>query len=55
MTFDPLGETSTHVVLEHRHLERHGAGWESMRTAVGAADGWAHDLTKLAEVLGQRP
>jgi hypothetical protein len=37
-------------VLTHRHLDRHGDGWESMRDAVGS--GW--DLTRYAEVAGQR-
>jgi len=30
----------THVELEHRNLDRHGAGWEQMRDAVGSPDGW---------------
>jgi uncharacterized protein YndB with AHSA1/START domain len=31
----------TRVELEHRELQRHGDGWESMRDAVGSPDGWA--------------
>jgi hypothetical protein len=34
------------VVLTHRHLDRHGDGWQSMRDAVGS--GWS--LTRYAEV-----
>lgn len=30
----------TRVDLEHRYLARHGAGWEAMRTAVDAPNGW---------------
>src|SRR5262249_20569438 len=30
----------TRVELEHRHLERHGAGWEGVREGVGGKDGW---------------
>ena len=40
VTFTPHGDARTLVELEHRHLDRHGPGWESMRDAVGAPDGW---------------
>ena len=30
----------TRVELEHRELQRHGEGWQSMRNAIGSADGW---------------
>jgi uncharacterized protein YndB with AHSA1/START domain len=30
----------TRVELEHKHLDRHGEGWEAMRDAVGSPDGW---------------
>lgn len=30
----------TRVVLDHRHLDRHGDGWEAERDAVAADDGW---------------
>jgi hypothetical protein len=29
------------VQLEHRHLDRHGDGWEGARDGVAAPDGWA--------------
>jgi uncharacterized protein YndB with AHSA1/START domain len=50
VTFTPAGPARTHVVLTHRHLDRHGDGWESMRDAVGS--GWS--LVRFAEVAGQR-
>ena len=41
----------TRVELEHRHLERHGEGWERMRDAVGSPDGWAASLRAFAKRL----
>ena len=38
----------TRVELEHKHLDRHGDGWEAMRDAVGSPNGW--NLTHYAEV-----
>jgi uncharacterized protein YndB with AHSA1/START domain len=45
ITFTELTPERTQVVLTHRHLDRHGEGWEGMRDAVGG--GWT--LTPLAE------
>jgi uncharacterized protein YndB with AHSA1/START domain len=41
----------TSVEIEHRNLERHGEGWEALRDAVGAPDGWPLHLRRLAERL----
>lgn len=41
----------TRVELEHRNLDRHGPGWESMRDAVGHANGWAGGLERFAQHL----
>jgi uncharacterized protein YndB with AHSA1/START domain len=46
ITFTPQGDQRTLVELEHRHLDRHGDGWESMRDAVASPNGW--DLTAYA-------
>jgi uncharacterized protein YndB with AHSA1/START domain len=40
MEFVKEGPKKTRVEFEHRHLERHGAGWENMRAQVGAEGGW---------------
>lgn len=45
------GPERTRVELEHRHLDRHGEGWEQMRSAVGSPDGWGAGLSSFAEVL----
>jgi uncharacterized protein YndB with AHSA1/START domain len=43
--------TTTTVELEHRHLDRHGDGWEAMREAVGSPDGWALGLGRLVRYV----
>jgi uncharacterized protein YndB with AHSA1/START domain len=40
---DTPGQTS--VVLEHRHLDRHGDGWETL--AEGLSGGWQSDVLDL--------
>jgi uncharacterized protein YndB with AHSA1/START domain len=47
--FVPEGDTRTRVELEHRHLDRHGEGWEGMRDAVGSPEGWAIGLGRFAQ------
>jgi uncharacterized protein YndB with AHSA1/START domain len=39
----------TRVELEHRHLDRHGPGWEQMRDAVGSPGGWGRGLEAFAQ------
>jgi uncharacterized protein YndB with AHSA1/START domain len=41
----------TRVEVEHRNLERHGAGWEAVRDGVAAPDGWPLYLQRFAEVV----
>lgn len=49
MTFTAEGEQRTLIQLEHRHLDRHGDGWEAMRDAVGSPNGW--DLEPYATAI----
>jgi uncharacterized protein YndB with AHSA1/START domain len=46
------GETRTRVVLEHRHLERHGEGWEGLAGAIDSGGGWPLYLQRLTEAVG---
>jgi uncharacterized protein YndB with AHSA1/START domain len=41
----------TRVELEHRGLERHGEGYESMAAAVGSPNGWNGGLKAFARYL----
>jgi uncharacterized protein YndB with AHSA1/START domain len=45
------GPSRTRVELDHRHLDRHGDGWEQMRDAVGSPDGWQVGLRRFADRL----
>lgn len=40
ITFTSEGDGRTRVTLTHRHIERHGAGWKSLRDGLDAPDGW---------------
>jgi uncharacterized protein YndB with AHSA1/START domain len=51
--FVPDGPDSTRVELEHRHLDRHGPGWQSVADGVDADQGWPLYLARYAALLGQ--
>jgi uncharacterized protein YndB with AHSA1/START domain len=52
MRFVAESDARTRVVLEHRHLDRHGDGWEGMAMGVGADDGWPLYLARFAAAAG---
>ena len=41
----------TRVELEHRHLDRHGDGWQGVREGVDSEGGWPLYLRRFAEML----
>jgi uncharacterized protein YndB with AHSA1/START domain len=43
----------TRVELEHRHLDRHGDGWEPERDAVGGEGGWPLYLQRFADLVAE--
>lgn len=44
---------STRVVLEHRHLDRHGSGWEAVRDGVDGDQGWPLYLARYRALFAQ--
>jgi uncharacterized protein YndB with AHSA1/START domain len=43
----------TRVELTHRHLERHGDGWQQLRDVLGNANGWPGCLRRYVERVAQ--
>ncbi|KUI01864.1 SRPBCC family protein [Mycobacterium sp. IS-3022] len=51
VVFTAEGDGCTRVILEHRHLERHGDGWDSVATGVGGDAGWPLYLRRYGDLL----
>ena len=45
------GPERTRVELEHRHLDRHGDGWEALRPGLDGDQGWPLYLGRYAELF----
>jgi uncharacterized protein YndB with AHSA1/START domain len=45
------GPSRTRVELEHRHIDRHGPGWEAVHDGVDSDGGWPLYLTRYAALL----
>ena len=50
--FVAVGPQQTRVELRHRHLERHGEGWEHARAALDGANGWPLYVARFVDLLG---
>jgi uncharacterized protein YndB with AHSA1/START domain len=44
-------ENRTRVELEHRHVDRHGPGWQSLSEGVDGDEGWPLYLARYAALL----
>ena len=51
VTFTAEGDGRTRVELEHRHLDRHGPGWEGLAEGVAHDEGWPLYLERFAALL----
>lgn len=51
--FSAEGSDRTRVVVEHRHLDRHGPGWEGVRDGVGGDEGWPLYLERYAGLVAE--
>lgn len=51
--FVPDSADRTRVELEHRNLDRHGAGWEDERDAIGGEGGWPLYLRRFGELIAE--
>ena len=49
--FVPEGADHTRVLLEHRHIDRHGPGWGAIHQGVDGDAGWPLYLTRYAALV----
>ena len=49
--FAAEGPGRTRVELEHRHIDRHGPGWDGVYYGVDGDEGWPLYLTRYASLL----
>ena len=52
--FIAISPQSTRVELEHRHLDRHGPGWQAVLDGVDGDEGWPLYLARFSDLLMRR-
>jgi hypothetical protein len=45
----------TRVEIEHRHIDRHGEGWQGVREGVAGDQGWPLYLRRYANLFAKEP
>ncbi|OBG86084.1 ATPase [Mycobacterium sp. E136] len=55
VAFTAESDDRTRVSIEHRHIERHGDGWDSVASGVGGDAGWPLYLRRYGELLEREP
>ena len=53
VTFVVEGPDRTRVELVHRHIDRHGSGWEAVADGVAGDAGWPLYLSRYAGLFGE--
>jgi len=53
VTFTAETLDRTRIELEHRHIDRHGPGWESVRDGIANDQGWPLYLDRYAALFGE--
>ena len=54
VTFTPLDDHRTEVVLVHEQLDAHGPGWEQVAAGVGREGGWPTGLRQFGDAVQAR-
>ena len=53
VTFVAETPQRTRVELEHRHLDRHGPGWQAVSDGIAHDQGWSLYLARYAALFGE--
>ncbi len=53
VTFIAEAPERTRIELEHRHIDRHGAGWESLSDGIANDQGWPLYLQRYAALFSE--